>query len=69
MQDANGVWWKRCMICAEWTRYDQLMYERPTKAYPCGLDICQGCAEESVNEVEANKIVTILLGEEAHDGK
>lgn len=44
--DENGVQWEHCTACAKFVKIDDLGYEPPLKATPCGRDLCLSCVNK-----------------------
>ena len=44
--DSNGVQWERCNGCGLFTRLDNLGYQKPSKQYEYGRDLCIECVNK-----------------------
>jgi NAD-dependent SIR2 family protein deacetylase len=48
--DENGVQWERCNGCGKHVRLDDLGYEKPSKKFPYGRDLCVECADTFIRD-------------------
>lgn len=44
--DEQGVQWERCNGCGEFTRLDNLGYQKPSKAHQYGRMLCIACVNK-----------------------
>jgi hypothetical protein len=58
--DGNGQQWEHCGCCNTFIRFPQnLGYEKPTKRWKYGRDICVKCVDKGIRagEIEFENIV------------
>lgn len=71
--DDNGQWWYHCQRCkgegtpeysprGKWVKVEELEFEKPSREYPCGLNLCPECFDKLPEERQGvQEIVTISL--------
>lgn len=60
--DDNGQQWEHCCSCGKFVKIQKLWYEKPSKQYQYGRDLCNACALASALEVAApHEIKTAVI--------
>jgi hypothetical protein len=55
--DEQGQW-EHCMSCREFVLIQELLYEKPSKEFPYGRDLCASCASP---DDEPGEPVTVVI--------
>jgi hypothetical protein len=59
--DRDGTQWEHCNVCGGFVKIQNLLYEKPSKEFDCGRDVCSNCWKKLYPEKVPNKGIPVRI--------